>query len=256
MRDCFSADWAAAIVSTIKAKIEEFSPHLEYKWPLFNGFIFDSYIVNNKYVIQILKDHRQAGVDMTGPGVPTNFPYTDHPELPINDNNFRDWNTYIRTKFNLRNKDFVFIVIANDSKKSQIKVDWSLLNNEEKRLFWSQIDYEIKRFNKILEAQEPNKQPITQNITITGNANVLTIGSQVGSIKSNSNEDLFNKLKELAKELPDTSDRDKILLSIQEMHDHQRESTFTQKYQSFTSLVSDHITIFAPFFPALAALLS
>lgn len=256
MRSCFSADWAAAIVSTIRKKIEELFPHLEYKWPLFNGFIFESYIVGNKFVIQIIKDHRQAGVDMTGPGRPTSFPYTDHPELPISESNFRDWNTYIRTKFNLRNKDFVFIVIANGSEESQIGVDWSLLSNEEKHLFWSQVEYEIRRYNNIIEAQEPKKQPIMQNITITGNANVLTIGSHVGSIKSNSNEDLFNKLKELAIALPDTSDREKILLSIQEMHDHQRESTFTQKYQSFTSLVADHITIFAPFFPALSALLS
>lgn len=256
MRDCFSADWAAAIVSTFKAKIEEFSPHLEYKWPLFNGFIFESYIVGNKYVIQIIKDNRLAGVGMTGPGVPTNFPYADHPELPINVSNVRDWHAYIRAKFNLKDKDFVFIVIANDSEKSQISVDWSLLSSEEKHLFWKQVDDEIKRYNGIIEAREPNKGTIMQNnITITGDANVLTIGSQVGSIRSNSNEELFNKLKELAKELPNTSDRDKILLSIQEMHDHQRESTFTQKYQSFTSLVADHITIFAPFFPALSALL-
>src|SRR5690606_24192605 len=159
MRDCFSADWAAAIVSTMRAKVEEIYPQFEYKWPLFNGFIFESYIVEKKYVIQIIKDHRQAGVDMTGPGRPSNFPYTDHPKLPVNQGNFIEWNTYIRAKFNLRNKDFVFIVIANDSERSQIQADWSLLSDEEKHLFWTQIEFEIKRYNKIIEAQEPNKHP-------------------------------------------------------------------------------------------------
>lgn len=64
---------------------------------------------------------------------------------------------------------------------------------------------------------------------------------------------ILDTLRGLAKGL---DDEDKITAAVDEMQDNIGKKNFAEKYNAFIQSVANHMTIFAPFIPALSALLT
>jgi hypothetical protein len=68
-------------------------------------------------------------------------------------------------------------------------------------------------------------------------------------------DELFQKLKDVIQSAGvETSQRDLLLKSVDEMHASAGQSTFASKFQSFIALAANCITVVTPFLPALANL--
>jgi hypothetical protein len=69
-------------------------------------------------------------------------------------------------------------------------------------------------------------------------------------------QELFQAIREtIQAKLGSHADRDTLLTRIEALEKAVSEKTFAQRYAEFMSLAADHITVFAPFMPALAQLL-
>src|ERR1700734_1054751 len=69
-------------------------------------------------------------------------------------------------------------------------------------------------------------------------------------------DNLFTQMVEVANSIPDEDKHLELISRIEEMERAQGSSRFLSAYQEFMSSVADHVTIFAPFLPALARMLS
>ena len=88
-----------------------------------------------------------------------------------------------------------------------------------------------------------------------GSAEKININSTDNSVTYNITENdkaLMETLKMLAKELDNS---EAIINSIEEMKDNVGKKGFADKYNAFIQNVANHMTIFAPFIPALTQLL-
>jgi hypothetical protein len=69
-------------------------------------------------------------------------------------------------------------------------------------------------------------------------------------------EKVFSELAEALRQNVDPNDaRDKLITLVEEMRRGTRVGTFREKYREFIAAAADHITIVAPFLPALSQLL-
>jgi hypothetical protein len=59
-----------------------------------------------------------------------------------------------------------------------------------------------------------------------------------------------------AQTIRDELERDKILSHIADLESTKGSKGFLSAYQTFMGVIADHITVFAPFFPILALMLS
>jgi hypothetical protein len=67
---------------------------------------------------------------------------------------------------------------------------------------------------------------------------------------------VFSELAEVLRQNVNQSDvRDKLVTMVEEMRRGAIEGTFTEKYRKFIAAAADHMTIVAPFLPALSQLL-
>jgi hypothetical protein len=111
---------------------------------------------------------------------------------------------------------------------------------------------------KVRRSDEPVASPQTVINHIVGNnarVNINSTDNSLNSIVENSPE-IFDKLASaLAKNVYDKGERDALLNSIKELRAAVQTSTFTEKYQEFIASAANHMTIIAPFIPALTALL-
>ena len=85
---------------------------------------------------------------------------------------------------------------------------------------------------------------------------ITFINSTDNSVTYNITENdiaLMETLKTLAKELENSN---VIIDSIEEMKNNVGKKSFAEKYNSFIQSVANHMTIFAPFIPALTQLLT
>ena len=90
------------------------------------------------------------------------------------------------------------------------------------------------------------------HITNTDKVNIQsTDNSTTYQITANDISTL-DTLRSLAKGL---DDEDKIVSAVDEMQESIGKKTFAEKYNAFIQSVADHMTIFAPFIPALSAFL-
>ena len=67
--------------------------------------------------------------------------------------------------------------------------------------------------------------------------------------------ELFENLRELALEIENVKEREKISESINAMESTAGTKTFITHYQQFMSVISNHISVFKALLPALASLL-
>ena len=97
-------------------------------------------------------------------------------------------------------------------------------------------------------------EKVVNNYNI-GSAEKININSTDNSVTYNITENdkaLMETLKMLAKELDNS---EAIINSIEEMKDNVGKKGFANKYNTFIQNVANHMTIFAPFIPALTQLL-
>ena len=97
-------------------------------------------------------------------------------------------------------------------------------------------------------------EKVVNNYNI-GSAEKININSTDNSVTYNITENdkaLMETLKMLAKELDNS---EAIINSIEEMKDNVGKKGFADKYNTFIQNVANHMTIFAPFIPALTQLL-
>ena len=97
-------------------------------------------------------------------------------------------------------------------------------------------------------------EKVVNNYNI-GSAEKININSTDNSVTYNITENdkaLMETLKMLAKELDNS---EAIINSIEEMKDNVGKKSFADKYNTFIQNVANHMTIFAPFIPALTQML-
>lgn len=107
---------------------------------------------------------------------------------------------------------------------------------------------------KQTKLSSPSNEKVINNYNISG-AEKININSTDNSVTYNMAENvtaLMETLKTLAKELENSS---AIIDSIEEMKNSVGKKSFAEKYNSFIQNVANHMTIFAPFIPALTQLL-
>lgn len=90
------------------------------------------------------------------------------------------------------------------------------------------------------------------NISDTGKVNINSTDNSVSNITYNS-ETLFDNLINAANTI---NDPEKIIIAINEMRDSMGKKSFIEKYNTFIESIANHMTIFLPFMPSLAMMLS
>ncbi len=130
----------------------------------------------------------------------------------------------------------------------------------EDRGFFSSIGGIEAHYQVSVRKESSQKKPTNQSIVY--NLNGPNVRFNINSHDSSVNianltpENLFEELKNvIKKELSEANESNKLLNLIDELKDSIGKKNFIYKYQEFLSLVADHITIFAPFLPALSQLI-
>ena len=111
---------------------------------------------------------------------------------------------------------------------------------------------------KVRRGDEPTAAPQTIINHITGNnarVNVNSVDNSSNSVVENSAELFRNMAAALTKGIQDHQEREKLLGLVHELQGATRNGTFKEKYQAFIVSAANHMTILAPFLPALSALL-
>ena len=99
-------------------------------------------------------------------------------------------------------------------------------------------------------------EDLTQHIHILGpNARVNT-NSTDNSVNVVTADQLFVEMREAAGAIESKSERAAILVKLGQLQQAQGPGGFLAAYQKFITAVADHMTIFAPFLPALTQMLS
>jgi hypothetical protein len=99
---------------------------------------------------------------------------------------------------------------------------------------------------------------VTQNIHFHGPNARLNLHSTDNSsnVVSISNDKTFVQMREAAQSVQDELEREKILAHIAELERSKGSTNFLSAYQTFISVVADHMTVFGPFIPLLTQMLS
>jgi hypothetical protein len=99
---------------------------------------------------------------------------------------------------------------------------------------------------------------VTQHFHIHGHNPRVNMNSTDNSVNvtSVSRDEVFVQLREAARSVASDIDRDSILERVERLEKAQGSSGFVAAYQNFIASAADHMTIFAPFIPALTAMLS
>jgi hypothetical protein len=99
-------------------------------------------------------------------------------------------------------------------------------------------------------------QTIVNNISgHNARVNIHSTDNSNNQVVENS-EKVFSELAEVLRQNVDHNDeRDKLIRLVEEMRRGARVGTFTEKYRDFIAAAADHMTMVAPFLPALSQLL-
>ena len=101
--------------------------------------------------------------------------------------------------------------------------------------------------------------PVQQNIyNLHGNNSKININSTDSStnVVNISSDEVFIKLEEAARTIKDDGVQAILLEKIHSMKTAQNKADFTVGYGNFMAAAANHVTVFAPFLPALIQLLS
>jgi hypothetical protein len=191
MRGHISADWAFGICGAIENIARKQFPSDLRNLPLLQAFNFESYHIDEKYLIMVLQD-KISGIP-AGPDIPTLFSYTDYPALPLALRDVELWQAYLRNKFSLREEDAAIIIPLKDSDKDA-PGDYALFSAEEQEVWNYQIYLTVARHKAHIEKPASNIPFIPTNITyIQGNMSEnyinnlqnANIGNMANTVKDN-----------------------------------------------------------------------
>ena len=108
---------------------------------------------------------------------------------------------------------------------------------------------------KLSKYRNPSSKGITNTYNIHNESVKININSTDNSVNTyltENDEKLFETLKDLSILLDNKED---VISKIIDMRESAGKPTFGQKYNSFIQSIANHMTIFAPFIPALTAFL-
>ncbi len=99
---------------------------------------------------------------------------------------------------------------------------------------------------------------VTQTFHLHGPNSRVNMNSTDNSLNvaSVSNDKTFVQMREAAQSISDEVARAKILSRLDDLEGTGGSSGFLSAYQTFMSVIADHMTVFAPFLPALAQMLT
>lgn len=256
MRQHFAADWAFGIKGAMENVVRSNFPSELRNWPILQSFNFEAYRIDN-YAIFIFKD-KLSGV-VAGPGDLLEFPHKGYPEMPPKIEELELWHHYFKTKFKLRKEDFAFLIPIHDSGKNSAPEDFKSFTKEEKDFWNYQLSYNISNYKGHLDSMKEKVPQQPQNIiyNVSGNNTRVNINSKDSSVNivDIANLKIFNDLKTVANEIENEEERIKIVECIESMETEYGKETFIDKYKNFISVAADHLTIFAPFIPALTEMI-
>ena len=259
MRQNMTADWAFGIRGAIEETVRIAFPAELRSWPLLQQFNFDAFLLDNAYLVLILRD-KLSGVP-SGPGVPSMFPHKDHPILPPTPNDAELWQAYLNTKFAITGDDVGVLVPIHDSGQSPPR-DFDLFSVEEKQLWHAQIKMIIARQRAHLQkfAEAIPVMPANVTYQISGENTRININSTDTStniVNQVAPDEVFQQLRDLIQStITIKTEKPEILASVDAMESTHGHSEFVQKYQDFISLAANHVAVFAPLLPALTRLLA
>jgi hypothetical protein len=109
-----------------------------------------------------------------------------------------------------------------------------------------------------VDSPQPIGATVTQNFHLHGHNSRINMNSTDNSVNvtSISNDKMFLQMLEAAKSISDESERAKILSRLDDLESTRGSTGFLSAYQTFMSVIADHVTVFAPFIPALTQMLS
>lgn len=257
MRESFVADWAFGITGAIEQSVRSVFPKELRRWPLLQVFSAEAYELSEQYLVIVLKD-RLSGIPVVGGIEP--FPYSDHPALPPKVEDVELWQFYLRDKFTLNGEDAALVIPIRDSGEHGAPADYNLFSAQEK-MFWSlQIAHVVAgqaAYLRSIAGPEPRQ---SGNVTyeVSGTNARVNIGSTDFSTNVAGMEisQVFDDLREALAGIESEQEREALSRSIDDMESAHGSPDFVTRYQSFMALAADHVTVFAPFFPALSGLLS
>lgn len=109
-----------------------------------------------------------------------------------------------------------------------------------------------------ITSQSLQKQSTTTIIHQTGDNPKVNINSEDKSISIVNKADIteFEKIrKTIMNKISDEEEREKCLISLDELKDSVGKKSYIEKYQKFIETISNHITIIGPFIPYLTKFL-
>lgn len=117
--------------------------------------------------------------------------------------------------------------------------------------------YQVEVRRESAEGQKPAVQNITYNLQGQNpRVNVHSVDKSENTANINKNN-VFAELRQTIKEKVNNKEEiDKLLKKISELEDTSGTKTFQEKYIEFMALAANHMTLVAPFLPALAQMLS
>ncbi len=256
MRENFAADWAFGIRGAIENTVRTFCPQHLRQWPLLQAFDFEAYDLNGRYACIVFRD-KMSGIT-AGPGILRPFPFRDIPAQSPSVETIEAWQSYLRSRFDLRQEDAAFVIPIYDSGK-RTPEDFELFNADERRFWDYQLAYVISHYKAHLETFQNAAPPQSVNITynVSGQntrVNINSTDSSTNTIDLSSHA-VFNNLLEAAASIQNSKNREAIEASINEMNKSVGTRDFGSRYKAFMAVIADHITVFAPMLAQLAALL-
>jgi hypothetical protein len=124
----------------------------------------------------------------------------------------------------------------------------SLSNHAQQAL--DEIDAKVQLYN--MSPQDPSSSG-NNVIHLSGPNSRVNISSVDRSTNIVNEAELFQSVEETVRRgVTDSAQKQAILQALDEMKTDRNKSSYLVRYASFISLVADHITIIAPFLPALA----
>ena len=257
MRENYCISWTMRLQSSIRLVVKEKYPEEIRNWPLLAGIRFEGYNIEDRYCVLVLRENIQA--IFVGDGNTKTFPFDDYISLPTNTSNIMLWMQYLIDKFKLEPEEAAFIFSLEESNQDKINQEIRALCKDELKLIDHQLYFAINRYKNYLDEMNKKKNKSQQEIryTVSGDGNTIITGDNFGTVnvKNINNDNVFDILKELTKQIDNESSRQKVINSISKMEAAKDSSDFITKYREFMSVVADHISIFAPALPVLAQLL-
>lgn len=145
-----------------------------------------------------------------------------------------------RSDINIEEGDYLIRHLPNGAIEHYLVLDrgfYSGFNN----IMPAHYQCKVKKENNI-DAKTSNSSTINNY----GKINMYSVDNSINTIDNNDSV-LFENLLNEAKKI----NNNEIIKAIQEMEKSKNNSSFKEKYSSFMQLAANHMTLFAPFIPAL-----